>query len=153
MLRQNRVVKLMRRNIAKRMVLALAALAYGDATAQAQTVGHFEAVVQIDLLTNGEVHQLAQRSVTPGNPLEVKQKAGANGVPSALDVVVAFEGCGDGQLSVRVTSRTGGDNSQSYQQASDEFCATLPATGTGHQRVGLGNGNAVEVSMTGGIGS
>jgi hypothetical protein len=70
-----------------------------------------------------------------------------------LDVAVGFEGCGDGQLSVRVTSRTGDANSQSYQQATDEFCADLPVTGTGHQRVGLGNGNAVEVSMTGGIGT
>ncbi|OYV24397.1 MAG: hypothetical protein B7W99_02530 [Rhodospirillales bacterium 20-58-10] len=135
------------------MVLALAALAGSGLAAQAQTVGHYEAVVQITLLSDGGTHQLAQGTVTPGNPLEVKQKAGTFGVPSALDVAVGFEGCGDGQLSVRVTSRTGDANSQSYQQATDEFCASLPATGSGHQRVGLGNGNAVDVTMTGGIGS
>lgn len=152
MVRQNRVVKLMRRYNGKLMVLVAMALV-GSGSAQAQPAGHYEAVVQIDLLTNGQDHQLAQATVSPGSPLEVKQKAGTYGLPSALDVAVGFEGCGDGQLSVKVTSRTGDANSQSYQQATDEFCADLPATGTGHQRVGLGNGNAVEVSMTGGIGT
>ncbi|HQT64109.1 MAG TPA: hypothetical protein PLT25_03065 [Acidocella sp.] len=138
-------------------ILLVAALsAAGPWLAKAQTTppaGHEQAVVQVDLVTKGTSSQLGQANVTPGNPLHLSEKAGTLGLTSDLDITISLDACPPGQISLQLVSRHQDPESQSIQQASDQFCAALPATGTGHSKFNIGNGSAVVISITAGLAS